>query len=364
MKKICSIGGAGHVVDEVLTYSVRLGSSLDDAEWVEVSELFSSSYGFYSEKDPSGRAGRRIRLSSSYYQRAYASEAYQIAFCRAGQRLVAEAVFRVCSTSRGRAAFVVQLVVDERFRRRGIASTLLHAIWGFSDFCCWGIVTSNAFTVESLEAATFRRVNARIMSDNRAFIRDEVLSGIGFLESAHWAVSDSESVVDTGFYTDRSSRPDTMDEVSARLGALPEGAEWLAIVFREQPLDNFKTYRMVDLDDPVEVTRKIFSLPPSRSMETTGEFFNPNFILLDDKRHVACRKEQFSAASGLPGEYLLCDRRFTVDEIRSWAEECGLAVTESRFVRAGFDAEFDASTGKEILLITKKSLNVPHAFNA
>ena len=509
MKKICSIGGAGHVVDEVLTYSVRLGSSLDDAEWVEVSELFSSSYGFYSEKDPSGRAGRRIRLSSSYYQRAYASEAYQIAFCRAGQRLVAEAVFRVCPTSRGRAAFVVQLVVDERFRRRGIASTLLHAIWGFSDFCCWGIVTSNAFTVESLEAATFRRVNARTMSDNRAFIRDEVLSGIGFLESAHWAVSDSESVVDTGFYTDRSLRSGTMDGVSARLGTLPEGAEWLAIVFREQPLDDLKAYRslilsssrfvaeaysrmpqreqgwaakadaeiaailgwlpalpptarvadfgagsgrhiealraagfteltavdfassipgviredvrtwrsqspfdlilclydvigsfpddadnkavlksvsenlkpggyavlsvsnyeyvagkgaeMVDLDDPVEAARKIFALSPSRSMETTGEFFNPNFILLDDKRHVACRKEQFSAASGLPGEYLLCDRRFTVDEIRFWAEECGLAVTESRFVRAGFDTGFDASTGKEILLITKKSLNASHA---
>ena len=89
-------------------------------------------------------------------------------------------------------------------------------------------------------------------------------------------------------------------------------------------------------------------------METTGEFFNPNYILLDDKRQVACRKEQFSAKSGLPGEYLLCDRRFTLEEIRTWAEACGLAVTESRFVRAGFDAEFDASTGKEILLITKK----------
>ena len=89
-------------------------------------------------------------------------------------------------------------------------------------------------------------------------------------------------------------------------------------------------------------------------METTGEFFNPNYILLDDKHHIACRKEQFSSGTGLPGEYLLCDRRFTSDEIRSWAESCGLAVTESRFVRAGFDAEFDVATGKEILLITKK----------
>ena len=490
------------MIDEVLTYSVRSGSALDDAEWTEVSELFSSSYGVYSEKEPSGRAGRRIRLSPSYYRRAYANDFYQIAVCREGKSLVAEAVFRVCDTTRGRAAFVVQLVVDESYRRRGIASTLLHAIWGFSDFCCWGIVTSNAFTVESLEAATFRRVRPQAMLDNAEFIRREILAGIGFLEEARWTVSASESVVDSGFYTDRSAPAEAVFALSERLGALPEGAEWLAVVFREQPLDDFKTYRSlilssarfvaeayarmpqdeqgwaakadaeisailgwipelprtahvadfgagsgrhvkalraagftdltaidfassapgivradvrtwraqepfdlilclydvigsfpddednkailasvsanlkpgghavlsvsnydfaaakgaerVDLDDPVKSVGKIFALPPSRSMETTGEFFNPNFILLDDKRHVACRKEQFSAKSGLPGEYLLCDRRFTVEEIRAWAEACGLAVTESRFVRAGFDAEFDASTGKEILLITKK----------
>ena len=490
------------MVDGVLTYSVRSGSVIDDAEWVEVSELFSSSYGFYSQEDPAGRAGRRIRLSPGYYRRSYAVDAYQIATCRDGTRLVAEAVYRVCETSRGRAAFVVQLVVDEQYRRRGIASTLLHAIWGFSDFCFWVIVTSNAFTVESLEAATFRCISPQTMMANEAFVREEILSGIEFLKEAQWKVSASESVIDSGFYTDRSSTSEATAAMFERMGVLPEGAEWLAVVFREQPLDDFNAYRSiifsssrfvaeaysrmpqreqgwaakaeaeiaaildwlpplprtariadfgagsgrhveafrsagfteltavdfasatpgviredvrtwrsskpfdlilclydvigsflddadnkavlesvsanlkpgghavlsvsnyeyvvgkgagtVDLDDPVGSVRKIFSLPPSRSMETTGEFFNPNFILLDVKRHVACRKEQFSSASGLPGEYLLCDRRFTADEIRSWAEACGLSVSESRFVRAGFDAEFDASTGKEILLITKK----------
>ena len=106
------------VADEVLTYSVLSGSALSDADWAEVSELFSSSYGVYSEKEPSGRAGRRIRLSPAYYRRAYENESYQIAVCRDGKRLVAEAVFRVSDTTRGRAAFVVQLVVDEKYRRR------------------------------------------------------------------------------------------------------------------------------------------------------------------------------------------------------------------------------------------------------
>ncbi len=490
------------MADEVLTYSVRSGSALSDADWAEVSELFSSAYGFYSEKDPSGRAGRRIRLSPSYYQRSYASDAYRIAFCRDGSELVAEAVYRECETTRGKAAFVVQLVVDEKYRRRGIASTLLHAIWGFSDFYCWGIVTSNAFTVESLEAATFRRVKPTVICDNAAFVKNEVLADIGFLKTAEWSISPSESVVDSGFYTDRSNQSASTAAVASRLGELPEGCEWLAVVFREQPLDDFRAYRslilsssrfvteaysrmpqseqgwasktesevsailgwlpllpraariadfgagsgrhvealrkagftnltavdfassapgvlradvrtwraaepfdlilclydvigsfpedadnkavlesvsanlkpggsavlsvsnydyvadkgagVVDLDDPVDAAKRIFALCPSHSMETTGEFFNPNFILLDEKRHVACRKEQFSGDTGLPGEYLLCDRRFTADEIREWAEECGLAVTECKFVRSGFDAKFDASSGKEILLITKK----------
>ena len=485
----------------ILTYSVRPGSALDDAEWGEVSELFSSAYGVYSDKEPSGRAGRRIRLSPGYYRRSYASDDYRVAFCRDGGRLVAEAVYRENVTSRGRTAFVVQLVVDEAYRRRGIASTLLHAIWGFSDFSCWGIVTSNAFTVESLEAATFRRVRPQMMLENAEFVKKEVLTGIGFLETAAWAISSNATVVDSGFYTDRSSAAETAPEVSARLGVLPEGSEWLAVVFREQPLDDFKAYRSlilsssrfvceaysrmpqtrqrwavksdseiaailgwlpilscsariadfgagsgrhiealrkvgyteltaldfassapgvlrkdvrtwraeepfdlilclydvigsfpddtdnksvlssiyanlkeggyavlsvsnyeyvvgrgagdVDLDDPENAVRKIFALCPSHTMETTGEFFDPNFILLDEKRHVAFRKEQFSE-SGLPGEYLMQDRRFTVEEICDWAEECGLSVKERRFVRAGFDAEFDATTGKEILLVTKK----------
>ena len=152
-----------------------------------------------------------------------------------------------CDTTKGRAAFVGQLVVDERYRRRGIASTLLHAIWGFSDFCCWGIVTSNAFTVESLEAATFRRVRPQAMLDNAEFIRREILAGIGFLEEARWTVAASESVVDSGFYTDRSAPAEAVFALSERLGALPEGAEWLAVVFREQPLDDFKAYRSLIL---------------------------------------------------------------------------------------------------------------------
>ena len=217
-------------MNKVLTYSVYPGSALGDADWAEVSELFSSAYGFYSAKDPSGRAGRRIRLSPSYYRRVYATDAYRVAVCREGEKLVAEAVFRVYETPRGQAVLVVQLVVDEQYRRRGIASQLLREIDSYGNFCCIGVVTSNVFTVRALERAIARRVELQAMKDNEAFIRQEILSGIGFLEAAKWTISKTESVIDTGFYTDRSFTSEVT--ISERLGALPEGAEWLGVVFR------------------------------------------------------------------------------------------------------------------------------------
>ena len=214
-----------------LKYSICSGEVFGDAEWEEVAGLFSSSYGIYSQRDPAGRAGLQIRLSPGYYRRTYASDAYRVAVCREGERLVAEAVLRVCETSRGRAALVVQLVVEEAYRRHGVVSRLLQEIWAGADFCCMGVVTSNAFTIKALERATARRVEPQVMKVNEAFIRREILSGVGFLAGAEWMVSATASVIDSGFYTDRSFPSEATMELSKRLGVLPEGAEWLAVVF-------------------------------------------------------------------------------------------------------------------------------------
>ena len=220
-------------MNEDLTYSVYPGSALGDADWAELSELFSSAYGFYSVKDPSGRAGRRIRLSPSYYRRVYATDAYQVAVCREGEKLVAEAVFRACEISRGRAAFVTQLVVDEQYRRRGIACNLLRMISRGADFFCLGVVTSNPFTVRALESATSRYVDLKMMMVHEAIIRNEILASVDFLQTAQWRISSAESVIDSGFYTDRTSPSEMTVVLSARLGVLPEGYEWLAFVFHE-----------------------------------------------------------------------------------------------------------------------------------
>ena len=75
-----------------LDFSVIGGDAVSSRQWREVSALFSSAYGFYSERAPQ-RAGERIRLGVGYYERSYATPDYRVAFCRDGEALVAEAIY-------------------------------------------------------------------------------------------------------------------------------------------------------------------------------------------------------------------------------------------------------------------------------
>lgn len=225
-----------------LNFTVLPGASITAPVWGEVSALFSSEYGFYSLSAPQ-KAGERIRMGVKYYEKSYAQPGFSVALCRDGERLVAHAVYFECETSRGRVALVVQLVVACAYRHQGIASTLLHAIWGFSDYYAWGIVSSNAFTVETLEAATFRKSSPVVLAGCADWLKDEVLCRVPFLASAEWRISENESVVASRFYTDRSEAHLSGTDVEARLGKLAEGEEWLAVVFRHQIPDDFSAYR-------------------------------------------------------------------------------------------------------------------------
>jgi len=487
---------------EVLSYSVTRGDRMSSEQWLAASELFSAEYGFYSRSAPQ-HAGARIRLGPRYYERSYAASDYWVAFCHDGARHVGQAIYREVVTSRGRVALVVQLVVASDYRRRGIASTLLHAVWGFSDYQAWGIVTSNAFTVGALEAATFRRASAAHVHRHLDWLRLELLSKVSFLDDAPVVSDDHNARVATGFFTDRSSPSSGVAEVTARLGELNEGEEWLAFVFREQPLEDFAGYRnlidassrfvarayaqmpqareswaratrqevdailkwvpdlpldgviydfgagtgrhlselrrrgycnltgidfalqpeadesvvkadcrtwkgpspadlilclydvigsfpddadneaivrniaanlrkggcavitvsnydyldrtlvrKVDFRDTDAMIRAVFELPPSRTMQTSGEFFDPNFLLVDEQRHLVCHKEQFvSDGAALPGEYLIRDRRFVMEEIADWVSRNGLIVRDRQYVRSGFSGDESSASGKEILLV-------------
>ncbi|MGA9805178.1 MAG: class I SAM-dependent methyltransferase [Terriglobales bacterium] len=80
---------------------------------------------------------------------------------------------------------------------------------------------------------------------------------------------------------------------------------------------------------------KLLTLPPSNTMEKTGNVFNPDYYLIDYKTRIVYRKEQFAEGDFLPEELLVRDKRYTKNQIENLCEQVGLELVWTRFVRAG-----------------------------
>jgi 2-polyprenyl-3-methyl-5-hydroxy-6-metoxy-1,4-benzoquinol methylase len=102
---------------------------------------------------------------------------------------------------------------------------------------------------------------------------------------------------------------------------------------------------------------KLLQLPPSNTMETTGDIFDPDYFMLDQDSAMVYRKEQFTRGSDLPTEVIVRDRRFSPDEIASLCSGAGLQVVWTRPVQAGhWDRPLDEhdARAKEILVLCRK----------
>ncbi|MBU1355373.1 MAG: GNAT family N-acetyltransferase [Candidatus Edwardsbacteria bacterium] len=103
-------------------------------------------------------------------------------------------------------------------------------------------------------------------------------------------------------------------------------------------------------DNPEE----LFRLPPSSTMESSGNVFDPRYYLVDSYSGVVYRREQFSRGEQLPTEIIVRDKRYTRESIASLVRESGLEILNVRYVRAGqFDKEIDPVKAKEILVIAR-----------
>lgn len=102
---------------------------------------------------------------------------------------------------------------------------------------------------------------------------------------------------------------------------------------------------------------KLLTLKPSRTMEQTGEIFDPDYYMLDRETSVVYRKEQFAAGSSLPAELIVRDRRYRKEEIEALCGAVGLEVVWSQFVHAGHwhdPVERNSDRAKEILVYCRK----------
>lgn len=107
----------------------------------------------------------------------------------------------------------------------------------------------------------------------------------------------------------------------------------------------------------IENPAGLLHLPPSNTMESTGNIFKPEYFLINTDDGLVYRKEQFNNNGMLSAEYLVADKRYTRQEISTKVRNHGLNIKEVRYVQAGhWDKPLDAtdSKAKEILLIVEK----------
>ena len=208
---------------------------LTDDMLKECASLFSTNYGNYSESSEI-RPGEEVRMSAAYYKKNYCLPDFYVALARDERKIVGQAFYiRKKYNDIGVMTWVVQLVVDKNYRRMGVASTLLRSIWGFSDDYAWGLATANPCTVKTLESATFRTCNTRVIKshiDEVSRISDDV----GFAKEGTLEVSEDSSQINSHFSVDNSGYAG-IAECEEKLGKLKSGREWLAFTFQDQSID-------------------------------------------------------------------------------------------------------------------------------
>jgi 2-polyprenyl-3-methyl-5-hydroxy-6-metoxy-1,4-benzoquinol methylase/GNAT superfamily N-acetyltransferase len=213
-----------------------VGSGLLD----ELADLYSVHYGIWGAGSP--KRFQRIRLSAGRIQDLLAPADTRLAYASLDGRVVGYAIaVQPKVAGLGVISWVTQLVVHAAHRRRDVGKRLLFSIWGFSDHYGWGLVTANPYAVRALEKATRRRCDpGRIERNQRRLL------GLG---SAHMpyvkattdcVVDGGNSRINTEFFIDHSELDLMLEdvvkpEVPWTLGRIPEGWEWLAFTFNDQP---------------------------------------------------------------------------------------------------------------------------------
>ncbi|HWG43782.1 MAG TPA: methyltransferase domain-containing protein [Gemmataceae bacterium] len=97
-------------------------------------------------------------------------------------------------------------------------------------------------------------------------------------------------------------------------------------------------------------------LPPSSTMQKSGEIFDPRYYFYDNITGVVYRKEQFIFDNNIPCELIVRDRRYTASELQSLCLSVGIEPIWTRHVRMGQwddDRAADDLKAKEVLLLGK-----------
>ena len=118
-----------------------------------------------------------------------------------------------------------------------------------------------------------------------------------------------------------------------------------------------KIAKKSNIIDIYENPHRLFKLKASNTMQKTGNIFNPDYFIIDTKTNCVFRKEKFIRDGLIAAEYIVRDRRYTLEHISKIVQDIGFRILDARYVRAG-DWDYPLSStdfnAKEILLVVTK----------
>ena len=220
---------------EEIEFLTKKCKKLTEGEITKSSQLFSNHYGFYSEFSPL-RPGERIRLGKAHYRKLKNFNHCYVAFAKYQGKIIGQAYYIKKSLSNGIGVWVTQLVVHSDYRKIGIAKTLLHSIWGFSDYTAWGLATANPLTIKALESVTFRKVNLKSLKENQQTVI-ELAQEVEFIDPSQFSFQEKTLLAFTHFFPDYQQLKEQIDDnlgTIFNLNELKAGYEWIAFTFKTQ----------------------------------------------------------------------------------------------------------------------------------
>ena len=226
-------------LDDELKYRCKPCSAMTDDEIQATSKLFSENYGIWSPLHPdTNKIGQRIRYPVKKVKEDYVNKPDRyVAMVYHNGELIGHAFYlRRKINTLGFVTWILQLVVNEKYRGHHIGTKLMHSIWGLSDSFACGLYTSNPMTICALENATMRPVKVSLINTHIDKLRRVAYD---IMPESNWLDAYSKGIVDTNFRTDHSDLQEKIRRYEIKRPfplnrKLPEGCEWLAFTFRRQ----------------------------------------------------------------------------------------------------------------------------------
>lgn len=229
-------------------------AAADDSLVRECVDLYNKHYGVWGPGGP--RPGKPIQISPARLRGLLDHDEATLCLVRIKEILVGYAVIvRLSIPGKGLVHWVTQLVVDQGYRNIRVATELLFSAWSFTGAYAWGLATANPYAVRVLETTTRRNCRRSEiirrgpeMCQHLNEIATYIPSGLAVDEGGH-----PLPIIDSGFFIDhsqldemlhnarRAKRPWALDR------PLPEGHEWFAAIFGDQPAQDVDGDRLDNL---------------------------------------------------------------------------------------------------------------------